>query len=773
MTVGILTEKPSAAKNFAKALGGAQGNFQGTDYVIVAARGHLCEMVQPEEMVGTDLRDKYKDWALDNLPWDPDEMSFARQRKRDVSKTGKPLKTSKDADRVFSTIASALNKCDEVVIATDIDPTGEGDLLGWEVIDDLDLHHKTLTRMEFTDEAPKSIQQAFLKRRPITSMMDEGNYRKALYRSQFDLLSMQWTRVLTYVAKQGGMNALQRAGRLKSGIVVLVGDQIKAHKNYVKKPYFENRFKDEVGIEYVNKNEPRFASKDEVPQDYKPSSVVVDGAEKKFTAPPKLLDLAGLSSLLAPKGHSSKKILSTYQKMYEDQVVSYPRTEDKTITTEQFNELVSNADAIAKVVGVDPSVLTRRKPRGSHVKDSGAHGANRPGPNVPPSLDMVAKKYGQLGADIYDLLARSVLRILAEDYSYKHYTAHVKDYPDFVGHLNVKLSGGWKDIFSDSDEEEDSTAVTQPGTTAEPFIYEGVNKRPPMPTMKWLMKALEKHNVGTGATRTSTYSEVTSGKTALLKDSRGKITLTPTGEVNYNLLPGTHIGNLAMTEKVYAHMDAIAEGKEAGPTVLHEVADMIKDDIDIVKKNESGLSPELRTTMAQATGGSGVERFEGIFAPTGETVKFKRQWPGGEKGHRFSDEECDKLLTGEWVPVWDVEGSKGKKFSAMGKLEQQEFTTKDGEVRPFWGFKADFSKPMPGQGIVHEPTGKEVALPKEWCKHEFTQEEKAKLAKGEIIHIDDAVSAKGNQFECDMTIGESTYNGQTKFGLKPLFDKKK
>ena len=31
--------------------------------------------------------------------------------------------------------------------------------------------------------------------------------------------------------------------------------------------------------------------------------------------------------------------------------------------------------------------------------------------------------------------------------------------------------------------------------------------------MKWLMKQLEKRDVGTGATRTSTYSEVTSTST--------------------------------------------------------------------------------------------------------------------------------------------------------------------------------------------------------------------------------------------------------------------
>ena len=43
--VGILCEKPSAAKNFAKALGGSKGRFADTDYQIVNALGHLYEMI--------------------------------------------------------------------------------------------------------------------------------------------------------------------------------------------------------------------------------------------------------------------------------------------------------------------------------------------------------------------------------------------------------------------------------------------------------------------------------------------------------------------------------------------------------------------------------------------------------------------------------------------------------------------------------------------------------------------------------------------------------
>ena len=134
---------------------------------------------------------------------------------------------------------------------------------------------------------------------------------------------------------------------------------------------------------------------------------------RQATAPPKLLDLAALSSMLVGKGVKAKLTLATYQKMYEDQVVSYPRTEDKTITPEQFNELAPLVDRIAGVVGVDAGLLTHRQPRSTHVKAQGAHGANRPGPKVPASLDEVESRYGNAGRLIYETLAKNYLAMLA------------------------------------------------------------------------------------------------------------------------------------------------------------------------------------------------------------------------------------------------------------------------------------------------------------------------------------------------------------------------
>lgn len=234
MTVGILTEKPSAARNFAKALGGQTGTYNGENYVIAFARGHLFELKQPVDQVDPSKRTQYASWALSDLPWDLNDLAFEREKKDGVSK-------------LLSDIRTAFRSCDEICVACDVDPSGEGFLLAWEIIAALGLNTKPISRMYFTDESPKSIQKAFVSRKRVTSADDHDEYRMAWLRSRWDFLSMQWTRVASQLA---GQRTVLRQGRLKSAMTVLVGDQLKAHKSWKKVPFYEPRFRDENGVMY-------------------------------------------------------------------------------------------------------------------------------------------------------------------------------------------------------------------------------------------------------------------------------------------------------------------------------------------------------------------------------------------------------------------------------------------------------------------------------------------------------------------------------------------
>lgn len=749
--IGILAEKPSAMRNIAKALGGTTGDYNGEKYVIVAARGHLYKLDDPENQVPLAMKDKYKKWDILTLPWNEKDIQWKYVEGNDVKGT-------------LNDIQSTLSTCSEVCIATDDDPTGEGELLAWEILDQLKISPKKWSRMYFIDESQKELQKAFVNRKTIPSMQQDMDYVKAFYRSRWDYMSMQFTRIAT---KCGDGHSVLRQGRLKSSMILIVGDALKELAGYKKIPYYQNRFRDENGVVYVNPEEPNYPNKEDVPQKYSTSDVIFDGAQLKHQAPPKLLDLASLSARLVSKGYKPKDITDTYQKMYEHQIVSYPRTEDKVITPEQFDELLPLVDKIANVVGVNPALLTHRTPRSTHVKTGGAHGANRPGINVPKSLSDLSKydatkNCSGVAIDIYVMLAQNYLATLAEDYEYESQKGHLKSYPDFKGTASVPKKMGWKQVYNADAEPDPDENTLGIGKVANPFVHEGFPPKPPTPTMKWLMTQLEKRDVGTGATRTSTYADVTSEKTKfpLMIDKKGKISLTTYGEMSYHLLPGTNIGSLDMTERLMQDMRDIAAGKKDPEVCLHDIQRMVKEDIITMQKNGEVMREQLGVSLA---GGSNAEHYDCKW--NGKAISFKREW----SGHRFTDEECEALANGEEITIEATSAKTGKTFTVKGKLEQQVYNK-----RKFVGFKGEIVK---GDNNMADAVdrhsgvwnGKKVSFKREWSGHKFTDEECQKLCNGEVIEIEAISSKTQKPFKCKGKLEEQEYQGNKFVGFKADF----
>lgn len=724
--IGILTEKPSAGRNFAKALGGVKGTYNGESYVIVSARGHLYEFVEPSEQVAKPLQAQYKSWDLTNLPWNEQDFQWKREKKKDTASTIKQIKDT-------------LKTCDEICIATDVDPSGEGQLLAWEIIDEVSIRAKKYTRMYFTDESAKELQKAFVSRKVLPPMIQDPDYIKAYMRSRWDFLSQQFTRVAT---KCGDGRAVLRQGRLKSAMVKITGDGLKALADYKPVPFYMNKFRDENGVVYTNKDEPTFPDKNQVPKTYLSSSVTPDGKQMKATPPPKFYDLAALSARLSSKGIKAKQVLDTYQKMYEAQIVSYPRTEDKVITPEQFNELLPKIDAIAHVVGVDVTKLTHRTPRKTHVKTGGAHGANRPGLNVPRDLASL-KQYGTCAPEIYKMLALNYLATLAEDYVYEAQKGHVTKYPKFVGTASVPKTMGWKAIFNDDTDPAEDENAKGIGTMASPFVAEGVNKRPPTPTMKWLMGQLEKHDVGTGATRTSIYADVTNDKAKypLLKETKGKLSMTEYGDMSYQLLPGTHIGDLKITEQLMQDMRDVADGKLNPEVCLHAMQQMVRDDMVVMEQNGQKMRKAVGITMATT---QQAERYAGTWK--GKPVSFKREF----RGRRLTDAECDVLLNGGEIEISGLKAKSGSTYGVIVRLNNLEYN----------GHKYVGIEQI---GFANNDKG----VPDKWCEHKFTDDEKTLLEAGKAVELTGCVSKKGNTFDCTVTWEEDD-NGRMK--ITPHFN---
>lgn len=75
-------------------------------------------------------------------------------------------------------------------------------------------------------------------------------------------------------------------------------------------------------------------------------------------------------------------------------------------------------------------------------------------------------------------------------------------------------------------------------------------------------------------------------------------------------------------------------------------------------------------------------KYEGVYEPTGETVRFNKEW----SGYNFSKEERDKLLAGETIHIEGVVSKRtGNTFDCDGKLAKGTY-----KGHEFWSFSPDF-----------------------------------------------------------------------------------
>ena len=759
----ILTEKPSAMKNFVAALGGKTGVFNGDTYRIEALRGHVMSLPNKvSDLVDPANKEAFDSWNPDTLPWDESLITWRKTPiKSKNPRTGKVETTQGLLDNLKTASAGA----DAIVIATDTDPSGEGELLAWEAIDAIGWRGKVL-RENHADESEAGIKKAMMNLRDVSNKSKDGDFIKAEGRNRWDYLSMQLTRIATTSARQAGYDIVARQGRLKSVIVYHIFEQLKAIKAYKKKPYYEVQYKDNNGHVYSRKfdeavDEWRFDTEANAKQDmsqYSTAHVTNIKREAKTQAPGKLLDLSGLTALLTPKGYSSKEIQSTYQKMYEAQIVSYPRTEDKVVTQEQFNELLPLVDKIASVVGVDPALLTHRTPRKKHV-GNGAHGANRPGLKVPASLSAL-DSFGASAQAIYMTLAKNYLSILGEDYEYIRVSGELAEHPEFKTSFSIPKALNYKAIFdSDSatekDDDEETDNGSDIGSSAEPMIKTGSNKKPTQPTVKWLMTYLEKQDVGTGATRVSTLAEISSGKSALLKETKGKLTLTDSGQVSGALAEGTMIASPKATKQLFEMMDKVGRFEMDQKSLIASATQLIKHDKPVMMQNAQKLREVIGEPSAKIARAVPKAKATGVWQ--GREVSFNKEWGG----HAFTDAEVAKLLAGETIRISAI-SKAGKPYEVAGALAEGSYNG-----RSFIGFKPDFNAVSADDPYLFKG--------KSWnhtfSGHTFTDDEMKQLVAGEVITIK-AVSKAGKPYTVSGQLVEAEWNGHQIVKFQPDFSKK-
>jgi DNA topoisomerase-3 len=209
----ILTEKPSQARDIAKALKSCkekQGYIDCGEYLIAWGFGHLFEIddgIAPKE------------WKLEDLPIFPKEFK---------------LKLRKGAGKQFKVIKELLKKVNSVIIATD--PGREGELIAREILLMAGWKNWKNTYRLWTSEAltPEVVRKALKNLKPAIDF--DSLYYSALARQHSDwLVGINLTRLVTLKSKN---KSVWSVGRVQTPVLKILVDRETEIENFKPEPYW-------------------------------------------------------------------------------------------------------------------------------------------------------------------------------------------------------------------------------------------------------------------------------------------------------------------------------------------------------------------------------------------------------------------------------------------------------------------------------------------------------------------------------------------------------
>ncbi len=449
----FIAEKPSIGRAIAdvlkKPLKKQEGYIESASGDVVTwCIGHLLEQEEPDA-----YDPAYKAWKLEHLPIVPLQWK---------------LRPRKGGRSQLSVISKLLKRADIIINAGD--PDREGQLLVDEVLDFLKLsaqRKRDVRRLLISDLNPSAVSQALGRMRFNQEFVPLAV--SALARSRADwLYGINLTRACTLLGRKVGFNGLLSIGRVQTPILGLVARRDAEIKDFQPKPYFE------VFATMVTSKEEVFKARwipseacqnwmDEEGRvlDRRLAQNVVDrisgkqGTVKRIEdkrgkeAPPLPYSLSALQIDAARQLRmDAKKVLDSCQRLYEQKLITYPRSDCRYLPEEHFSqapEVLStirhNVFSLAKAVD---QALPERKNSAWNDKKVGAHHAI-----IPTSLRTDLERLSELDQKLYGLIARQYVAQFYPDHTFRKRVVDIEiENGLFRAGSRQTVEEGWKVLIN-------------------------------------------------------------------------------------------------------------------------------------------------------------------------------------------------------------------------------------------------------------------------------------------------------------------------------------
>ena len=308
----VIAEKPSVAMALAQVLGARNrkdGYVEGNGYIVSWCVGHLVGLCDAAE-----YDEKYRKWRYEDLPIVPENWKH------------KVLAGTKKQFGVLKKLMNDSN-VEEVICATDAGREGE---LIFRLVYEQAGCKKPMKRLWISSMEEQAIKEGFASLKDGSCY--DSLYQSALCRAKADwLVGINASRLFSVLYNQN-----LKVGRVQTPTLAMIVDRNQKIKEFTKEKYYMAHIKfDEMDAvtEHFQKKEDA----DRVAADCmeRMCEVEKDDVKEKTVRPPKLYDLTTLQREANRMfGYTAQQTLDAVQEMYEQKLVTYPRTDSQYLTDE-------------------------------------------------------------------------------------------------------------------------------------------------------------------------------------------------------------------------------------------------------------------------------------------------------------------------------------------------------------------------------------------------------------------------------------------------------
>ncbi|MGZ9583951.1 DNA topoisomerase III [Paenibacillus marinisediminis] len=599
----VLAEKPSVAREIARVLGCTEKHKQyieGPNYVVTWALGHLVGLAEPD-----DYDKKYQQWKLEDLPMLPEKMR---------------LMVLRESSHQFKAVQQLAKRNDfkELIVATDA--AREGELLARWIMQ-MVKWNKPFKRLWISSQTDKAIREGFKALKPGAQF--DRLYESARCRAEADwLIGLNVTRALTCK-----FETPLSAGRVQTPTLGMLMTREQEIANFRSQEYdrliadfgsFEASWRGANGdarlfdLEEAQTKLARLSGKAAVVKELKKT--------KKQEPHPLAYDLTELQRDANRKyGFSAKQTSNVLQRLYEQhKVVTYPRTDSRYLSSDMTGTLKERLEAmavgpyaqLAKTLAKRPLPITKRIVDDSKVTDHHA---------IIPTDE--ALRLAQLSPEerkLYDLIARRFLALFmpAAEYEQVALTLAIEG-ESFNAKGRTMLESGWRQAYDndwrdDEDEQDQASsereheriprlAVNDKLPVKRLYVHRDRTKPPARHTEATLLTQMEKHGLGTPATRADIIEKLVSSDTI----EREGAHLKPTGKGKQLIeLVAPELRTPELTAKWERELERIARGEGRSAEFMSGIRTMTQELVSSVKRSEAEYKPHNLTHSHCPTCGS-------------------------------------------------------------------------------------------------------------------------------------------------------------------------